>query len=107
MMTLFFHFTIYAGRRLSNFEVKLEDVPEGSASLCYRFNGEVAQGASTRIVCDEPVSGRYVVIRKYDPVAAPPNRILTLCEVRVFGMFSFHHFTQIIYQITFLSDFYL
>ena len=77
------------GKRLGNFEVIAGFTVNPVGSRCFLHEGDVPQGGTAKITCDQPAVGRYVFIRKVDPVAEPPNRMLTLCEVQVFGSGTF------------------
>ena len=85
---IFFYFLSYSGFRLHDFHIGVTTVsPEvetpvvNNYPLCHVFNG--IAGAQTSITCSQCNWGRYVIVQ------IPGNEeVLTLCEVKVFGIIS-------------------
>ena len=70
------------GERLSGFEIRITERPvrDGTSSNRCGELKHICQNSSNVVICRPPVTGRYVTI-----VIPGSKKVLTLCEVQVYG----------------------
>ena len=52
-----------------------------ASEMCIQVWPAFTSGATRRVICTNPVSGRYVIV-----TVTGATEILTLCEVQVYGV---------------------
>ena len=67
------------GQALKDFDILLTDYANTTTSLCMHYDGLVSEGATVSVVCNQSTEARYVTVR------LTATRMLSLCEVQVFG----------------------